>query len=153
MDDTNHLCQGDTLTTSENASAPSSVATVENTDPNLVACLIEDPVQFLEDELIHTVAKDPVLETIFRHVDSHVPKKRVAAYLKFNYIKLAAVHALKETDQKEADLVLALQALEVDTTKCTIHASDAPAQKAQKACRALMQKANNLSKSSAIKLS
>lgn len=152
MEDPNRLCQEDTLIASENASAPSSATTIENNDLNLDACLIEDPVQFLEDELIHAVPKDPVLETIFRHVDSHVPRNCVAAYLKINYIKLAAVHALKETDQQEADLVLTLQALEVDTTKCIIYARDGPAQKAHKACRALKQKGNNLPKLSAVKL-
>lgn len=68
--------------------------------------------------------KDAILETIFRHLDSHGLQKHLAVYLKLNFIKLAAVHAMKEADKNGADLVLALQALVVDTTKCTIYARD-----------------------------
>lgn len=152
MDDPKRLYQKATHTVSNDAAASPTVSIVKSDDEYLEACLNQDPVQILEHELIHDVPKDPVLEVIFRHVNAHVPHTRVAAYLKLNYIKLAAIHAMKETDQKEADLILALQTLEVDTAKYTIYVRDGLAYKAQKACRALAQSHDRLLKSSAFKL-
>jgi len=152
MDGPERLCQKAIHTASNDAAAPSIVPIVKGDDEDLDACLTQDPVQILERELIHDVPKDPVLETIFRHINTHVLDTRVAAYLKLNYIRLAAIHAMKEADQKEADLILALQTLEVDTTKYTIYVRDGLAHKAQKACRALAQKYRRLPKNSALKL-
>ncbi|KEQ77506.1 hypothetical protein M436DRAFT_77389 [Aureobasidium namibiae CBS 147.97] len=146
MDGPERLCQKAIRSASNDAVAPSIVPIVKGDDEDLDACLTQNPVQILERELIHDVPKDPVLETIFRHINSHVLDTRVAAYLKLNYIRLAAIHAIKEADQKEADLILALQTLEVDTTKYTIYMRDGLAHKAQKACRALAQKYGRLRK-------
>jgi hypothetical protein len=152
MDDPNRLCQEDIHTTSDDVPAPSTASIIDEDNKNLDAFLIQDPQQLLELELIHAVPKDPVLDVIFRHLDSQALHKHVAVYLKINFIKLAAIHAMKETDQKEADLVLSLQALEVDTTKFTIYARDEPAQKANKAARALTQKHKRVTKKSALQL-
>jgi hypothetical protein len=137
---------------SHDASMSSTVSIVDNDGKNLDADLIQDPEQILELEFIHAVPKDPVLETMFRYISSHVHQKHVATYLKLIFVKLAAVHAMKETDKKEADLVLALQALELDPAKCIIYTREGPARKAYKACRALAQNHKRVSKHSAIKL-
>lgn len=152
MNDPKRVSQKATHTASNDAAVPCTVPIVKDNDEYLDACLNQDPLQILERELIHEVPKDPVLEIIFRHIDSHVSDTRVAAYLKLNYIKLAAIHAMKEADQKEADLTLALQTLEVDTTKYIIYARDGLAHKAQKAGRALAQEYERLLKNSALKL-
>jgi hypothetical protein len=152
MNDPKRLCQKDVHTASEDASAPSTVLIVDNHDKNLDASLIQDPEQLLELELIHAVPKDPVLDTIFRHLSTHVTDNRVATYLKLNFIKLAAVHAMKDFDEDEADLILALQKLRVDTTKSIIFARDAPAQKAMKACQALALEFQDVRKNCTYKL-
>jgi hypothetical protein len=89
---------------------------------------------------------------MFRHISSHVTQKHVATYLKLNFVELAAVRAVEEIDMKQADLVLALQALELEPAKCIIYTRDGPARKAYKARRALEQSHKKVSKNSALKL-
>jgi hypothetical protein len=146
MKDFERLGRQNTHTASNDAS------TVDNHGKGLDADLVQDPEQMLEQELIHAVPKDPVLEKMFRHISSHMTQKHVAIYLKLNFIKLAAVHTMKETDKSEADLVLALQALELDPAKCIVYTRDGPARKAYKAGRALEQNHKRVSKNAAIKL-
>jgi hypothetical protein len=153
MDDSTRLCQKDTHTTSSLVSASSTIPIIGNDEENLNTSLIQDPIQVLELELMHAIPKDPVLETMFRHFESHIPDdKRVATCLKLNYIKLAAAHAMKEAENQDADLVLALQNLDVNNTECTIHTKDTPLKKAINAFRALAQKHKRVRKSSAFKL-
>jgi hypothetical protein len=132
MEDSKRLCEKDAHTASDVASTPLTVSIIDNASKSLDASLIQDPVQILELELIHTVPKDPIIETIFRRFNTHVPDKTVASYLKLNFIKLAAVHTMKESEKQEADIILAVQNLAID--------------------RALAQKHKRVRKSSAFKL-
>jgi hypothetical protein len=125
MNDSKRLCHESVHAVPEDASALSDVPMIDNEDASLNTCLIQDAEQLLELELIHTVPKDPVLDTLFRHLNSQALHKHVAIYLKLNFIKLAAIHAMKESE--ETNLILALQNLMADNNNCTLYVTDEPA--------------------------
>ncbi|KEQ67376.1 uncharacterized protein M437DRAFT_80024 [Aureobasidium melanogenum CBS 110374] len=109
----------------------------------------EESIQIPEIELMAAVSKDPVLLLIFDGIKKCIRNTRIATYLRLNFAKLTAIRDLKESDMAIGDLLLALQSLEIDTTKSTFTATDGFAQKANKAGRALAKLYPNVAKRAA----
>lgn len=99
----------------------------------------EEPIEIPEIELMAAVSQDPVLLSIFDDIKNQIRNKDIATYLRLNFARLTAIRDMKESDMAIGDLLLALQSLEIDTTKSTFNATDGLAQKANKASRALVK--------------
>ncbi|KAG9688358.1 hypothetical protein KCU95_g9842, partial [Aureobasidium melanogenum] len=108
-------------------------------------------VQIPEAEMMVIMSKDPVLTTIFDALDK-LANKQAATYIKLSFTKLAAIRELKEECREQADLLLSLQNMQIDTSDCTINATDGLSQKANKACRAMRTSNSNLTKRAATNL-
>lgn len=108
-------------------------------------------IQIAEAEMMTIMSKDPVLVTIFDALNQ-LSNKRAATYIKLSFTKLAAIRELKEECREQADLLLSLQNMQIDTSDCTFNATDGPSQKANKASRAMRMSNPNLAKRAATKL-
>lgn len=108
-------------------------------DPGPQEQSAQKPIQIPEIEMMTAISKDPVLLIIFDDIKNFVRNRDIATYLRLNFVRLTAIRDLKESDMAIGDLLLALQSLEIDTTKSTLNATDGLAQKANKASRALIK--------------
>ncbi|TIA24205.1 hypothetical protein D6C83_08037, partial [Aureobasidium pullulans] len=80
---------------------------------------------------------DPVLKSIFRQVDDRFGISHLTTFIKLYFAKLAGIQDMKKDDSGDVEMMLDLNALQIDETKCIIKETDTLAQKAIKALRTL----------------
>lgn len=118
---------------------------------------LDDSVQNLDVESIAAVYRDPVLMMMFRELDDHVlarnfRTKLVARYIKLTLAKFAVYREAKECETEFPEIMLAMQALEIDADNATITEADGPAQQVIKAGRALRASYSKVCKDATRKL-
>ncbi|CAD0086057.1 unnamed protein product [Aureobasidium mustum] len=147
----------DAETHSEESFSPCDVPDTNNSSALDAPDKFDDSVQKLDVESIAAVYRDPVLMMMFRELDDHVLAKNfrtklVARYIKLTLAKFTVVREAKECETEFPELMLAMQALEIDADNATITEADGPAQQVIKVGRALRASYSKVCKDATRKL-